>query len=410
MYFRAGVAIVLAALVSGSAARGGGQERGGRGESLSLIAIGEAGESNSVLRGCAGYVTDMHTGRHNAGRFDLLLFLGDSFGPTGLNVPPGDVRRNAEAILGPFSEPMNDIGPVHVHSIAGEHDYYARNAIEESLLLGLVKVEEAPIGLTDRGNRREAALEGWTHHYGTPSDAVFPISPGSGDSVQFIFFDSAIMLRTPEAAWNAALGRLAGILAGDRGRPRVLWRIFCAHHPFMSAGEHAGYTAWDDDTDSVEYVPPCDRDSSALSWVRNILDPEDLCAGRYRSMVDSLRRVIRRGGVKVQFALSAHDHSLQILSEPSAPGNEDLFPSIQIISGAGSAPSRVNFPDPPGLFTAAKRSPSERGESLPGFVRITFTKEICTVVFYNGENGDPIDMGGGTKVFHISSSGLLISN
>jgi hypothetical protein len=70
----------------------------------------------------------------------------------------------------------------------------------------------------------------------------------------------------------------------------------------------------------------------------------------------------------------------------------------------------VNFPDPPGLFTAAKRSPSERGESRPGFVRITFTKEICTVVFYNGENGDPIDMGGGTKVFHISSSGLLISN
>jgi len=410
MMLRAGAIIALAALGPGSAVPGIGRDPGRREDGLSVIAIGETGESNSVLRGCAAYVTDMHSGRHDAGKFDLLFFLGDSFGPTGLNVPPGEVRRNAEAILGPFNEPMDDIGAAHVHSIAGEHDYYARNAIEESLLLGLVKVEEAPIGLTDRGNRREAALGGWTHHYGAPSEAVFPLSPGSGDSVQFIFFDSAVMLRTPETAWNAPLGRLAALLAGDRRRPRLVWRILCAHHPFISAGEHAGYTAWDDEADSVEYVPPCDRDSSALSWVRNMLDPEDLCAGRYRALVDSLRRVIRQGGVKVQFALSAHDHSLQLLSEASGPGKEDFFPAIQIISGAGSVPSRVNFPDPPHLFTSAKRSPSDRGESLPGFVRITFTGELCTVVFYNGENGDPIDMGGGARVFHISSSGLLITN
>ncbi len=410
MNLRAGAFVTLAALVPGSTAPGAGPDPGGRGESLSVIAIGETGESNSILRGCAAYVTDMHTGRHDAGNFDLLFFLGDSFGPTGLNVPAGDVRQSVEAALGPFSETMDDIGPAHVHSIAGEHDYYARNAIEESLLLGLVKVEEAPIGLTDRGNRREAALGAWTHHYGAPSEADFPLSPGSGDSVQFIFFDSAIMLRTPEAAWSAPLAKLGAILAADRERPHLLWRIFCAHHPFMSAGEHAGYTAWDDESDSVVYVPPCDRDSSALSWVRNILDPEDLCAGRYRALGDSLRRVIRRGGVKIQFALSAHDHSLQILSDPSVAGREDLFPSVQIISGAGSLPSRVSFPAPPHLFTAAGRSPSDKGESLPGFVRITFTKERCTVVFYNGENGDPVDMGGGVKAFRISPSGLLIDN
>lgn len=111
--------------------------------------------------------------------------------------------------------------------------------------------------------------------------------------------------------------------------------------------------------------------------------------------------------MKIQFALSAHDHSLQILSDPSPAGKDDFFPSVQVVSGAGSTPARVEFPAPPYLFTAAGRSPSDRGESLPGFVRLTFTNESCTVVFYNGNNGDAIDMGGGAKEFRISPSGAL---
>ena len=111
----------------------------------------------------------------------------------------------------------------------------------------------------------------------------------------------------------------------------------------------------------------------------------------------------------MQIALAAHDHSLQLLTAPPA-GDDDPFPRVQIISGAGSAPLRVRFPSPPFLYSSAQTSPSEKGESLPGFVRISFELGACTVVFYNGNNGDPIDMGGGRRVFHISPSGVLTGN
>jgi hypothetical protein len=55
-------------------------------------------------------------------------------------------------------------------------------------------------------------------------------------------------------------------------------------------------------------------------------------------------------------------------------------------------------------------TPSEKGVSLPGFVRIVFAKDRCTVVFYDGNNGDPIDMGGGRKEFHIGADGVLTGN
>jgi hypothetical protein len=382
----------------------------GRERSLTVIAVGDAVENNGVLRGCGTYVTNMHTGQHDAGKFDLLFFLGDTFGPTGLNIPADDVQKTAEKILEPFRLPMEELGRGNVHSIAGEHDYYARNAIEGSLLLGLVRIEEGPIGITDRGNRREAALAGWMHHYGLPQEAVYPLAPGSPDSVQFIFLDSALPLRTSAAVWRPALDSLRRILSHDRARPRVLWRILCTHHPFVAAGEHAGYTAWDDETETVEYVPPCDRDSSALSWFRNSLDPEDLCADRYRAWVDSVRRAVREAGVKVQCALSGHDHSLQLVASPRAASGPDPFPSVQIVSGAAAEPARVRFPSPPAVFTSAMTDPSEKGMSLPGFVRITFGEKICTVVFYNGNTGDPIDMGGGTREFRIALDGSLIRN
>jgi hypothetical protein len=400
-------AVVLVVCGRAASAVPPGVEGGGHG--LTLIAIGEAGENNGALRGCGAYVTNMFTGQHDAGKFDLLFFLGDNFGPTGLNIPVADVQKRVDLILEPFREPIEGLGRGHIHALAGEHDYYARNAIEGTLLLGLVKIEEAPIGLTDRGNRREAAIGSWTYHSGMPAEAAYPLSPGSEDSAQFIFFDSALPLRTPSPAWTPALDSLRRILARDRTRPHVLWRIFCAHHPFLSAGEHAGYTAWDDESQTVEYVPPCDRDSNAFAWTMNSLDPEDLCAGRYRAWADSIRRVIRDGDVKVQFALSGHDHSLQLLSVPAAGDARDPFPSLQIVSGAVSTPERVRFPSPPSVFTSAKTDPSDRGESLTGFVRIAFAKDRCTVVFYNGNNGDPIDMGGGAKEFQISTDGVLTS-
>jgi len=380
---------------------------GDRPDSLTLIAMGDIGEGGGVLRGCATYVANMHTGQHDAGKFNLLLFLGDAFTPTGLNIPPGDVRGAVDAVLEPFRGTMEDLGRSCCIAVPGEHDYYARNAIESSLLLGLVKIREAPIGLTDAGARREAAIPLWTFHFGMPAEAAFPVRPGGADSVQFIFLDSAIPLRTPAPLWSPALRALGAMLAGDCARPHLVWRVLCTHHPFVSAGEHGGYTAWDDDASAVVYVPPCDRDSSALSWAMNQVDPEDLCAGRYAAWIDSVKSVVRTAGVSIQCALSAHDHSLQLIAAPRAVG--DPFPSVQIIAGAAADPARVRLPAPPGVFTSAKTDPSAQGESLPGFVRLAFGDDVMTVVFYNGNTGDPIDMGGGRSSFTITRAGGLVS-
>jgi hypothetical protein len=378
------------------------------GDPLTVIALGDAGDNTSALRACGTYVTNMHVGQHDAGKFSVLLFLGNNFYPTGLNIPLDDVQKKVESTLEPFKVPMQELGRPHVHAVTGNHDYYARYAIETSVFFGLVKIEEAPVGLSDRGNRRAAAIESWTYHYGHPGQAVYPLEAGGPDSVQFIFIDSALPLRTPAALWTPALDSLRRMLAADRARPGIVWRVLCAHHPFASVGEHGGYSVWDDESLTVEYLTPCDRDSNALAWLKNSFDPEDLCTERYRVYMDSLKSAIRFGGVKIHLALASHDHSLQLLSLPGQ-GPDDPLPAVQIISGAAADPTRVKFPSPPAIYSSAQTEPSEQGKSLPGFVQLRFEKERVRAVFYNANNGDPIDMGGGKKQFEIGRDGLLIN-
>ncbi len=376
------------------------------GDPLTVLALGDWGDNTSVLRACGTYVTNMHVGQHDAGKFGVLLFLGDNFYPTGLNIPVDNVPGKIESTLEPFKTPLQELGRANVHAVAGNHDYYARYAIETSVFFGLVKIEEAPVGLTDRGNRRAAAIESWTYHYGLPGQAVYPREPGSRDSVQFIFIDSAVPLRTPVALWSPALDSLRRILEAGRLRPGIVWRVLCAHHPFSSVGEHGGYSVWDDDARNVEYLTSCDKDSNALGWLKNSFDPEDVCTDRYRAYMDSLRSAIRAGGVKIHLALAAHDHSLQLLNLPGIDPGSPL-PAVQIVSGAACDPTVVRFPAPPAIYTAAQTAPSQKGESLPGFVQLRFEKDRVRAVFYNANNGDPIDMGGGKKEFYIGVNGQL---
>jgi hypothetical protein len=372
---------------------------------LTVVALGDAGENTSSLRGCGTYVSGMLSGQHDGGKFQALLFLGDNFYPTGLNIPVGDVEKKVAEVLEPFKSPLEDLGRVNVHAIAGNHDYYARLAIETSVFFGLVKIEEAPMGLTERGNRRERDIPAWTYYYGMPGEAVYALEPGSADSAQFIFVDSALPLRTEARNWGAALDSLRRLLGRSGLRPGVRWRILCMHHPMATVGEHGGYSAWDDEANTVERVTPCDRDTSALTWFMNSLDPEDVCADRYRSYMDSLTVAIRGAGTKIQLALSGHDHSLQLLRLPCAAG--DPVPSVQVVSGAAAKPTRVCFPSPPGIFTSARLSPSSKGESFPGFVQMQFGKERLRIRFYNGDNGDLIDMGGGATEFWLGRDGML---
>ncbi|MEW6511682.1 MAG: metallophosphoesterase [Bacteroidota bacterium] len=401
------VAFTFLALVGSASA--GVPPPGPRTGPLTVVALGDAGDNTSALRACGMYLTNMHVGQHDAGTFDALIFLGDNFYPTGLNIPVDDVAKKVASTLEPFKVPMEELGRSRVHAIAGNHDYYARYAIEKSVLFGLVKIEEAPVGLSDRGNHRAASIGSWAYHFGMPGDAVYPIASGSADSTQFIFFDSAILLRTPAELWKPSLDSLRLLLAASRSRPGIVWRVFCAHHPFMSVGEHAGYTLWDDEANVVEYLTPCDKDSNALAWLKNSFDPEDQCTERYTAYVDSLRAAIRSAGAKIHLALAAHDHSLQLLAIGSGVP-DDPFPSVQIVSGAASEPSRVRFPLPPTVYTSAQTRPSAEGISLPGFLQLRFGKERVRAVFYNADNGDPIDMGAGKTEFWLDRNGAITNN
>ena len=381
----------------------------GQPHEFTVIAVGDAGETGSALRACGAYAVDMYTGRHDGGVFDAMIFLGDNFYNIGLNGPRGDADSKAKRVLDPFKEALRGLGKGNVHAIPGEHDYYARYLVENSYLFGLITEENMPAGLSDKGTLREAEIEDWTFHYRMPAQTTFAMGPGSPDSIQFIFFDSALPLRTPPSTWHPALDSLRKILIDSRNRTGIRWRIFCSHHPFFAVGEHAGYTVWDDETNTVEYLTRCDKDSNAGAWLENSLDPEDLCAEKYRNSLDSIRAVIHSAGVRLQVALAAHDHSLQLLNYPARGADEAEFPGVQIISGAGSNPTQVKLPSPPSEYTSAQTDPAKQGESCPGFVQLQFGRDKLRIRFFNAKTGDWQDMGGGRKEFWVDLNGTLLN-
>jgi hypothetical protein len=159
----------------------------------------------------------------------------------------------------------------------------------------------------------------------------------------------------------------------------------------------------------VEYLTACDKDSNALGWLKNWVDPEDLCTPRYRQYLDSMRASIMASDVRIQLVLSGHDHCLQLLYSPGENSACNGCPKVQIVSGAGSEGGRVRSPSPPNEFTSAQNSPSKKGESLPGFVQLRFEKERLRAVFFNAENGNRLDMGDGRTEFWIDKSGDLLN-
>jgi hypothetical protein len=157
----------------------------------------------------------------------------------------------------------------------------------------------------------------------------------------------------------------------------------------------------------VEYLTLCDKDSNAYAWFQNTIDPEDLCAEKYRQYVDSVSTVIDEAGVRIQLALSAHDHSLQLLNRPDEHAGASGVPGVQVVSGAGSKPMRVKFPSPPFEFTSAQTDPKKEGESYPGFVQLQFDRDRLRIKFFNAKAGDWLDMGGGNKTFWLEVNGSL---
>src|SRR5215510_9000227 len=85
--------------------------------SLMVLAIGDAGTKTSEQRANATLMNNMYTGQHDGGKFDALIFLGDNFYETGLNVPSDDVEGKISSVLDQFRTPMEAIGRENNHAI-----------------------------------------------------------------------------------------------------------------------------------------------------------------------------------------------------------------------------------------------------------------------------------------------------
>jgi predicted phosphodiesterase len=376
---------------------------------FSLVAIGDAGERNDILDDNAKTMTEIF--RRN--RFDALIFLGDNFYPSGLNFnankdPRREVPSKIKKALGPFREVMRGLGRQNVHAVAGNHDYYKELVVDKSFLFGIFSIEALPVGIANKGNQRADTISSWTYHYDLPEQALFQIDGQSKDSLQIIFFDSAILLRTKPPTWRPYLARLHSLLVATQNRPQIKWRLLALHHPLYSVGDHGGYSEWDPETRTVGYVNRCDPDSDAVSYLTNLVDPEDLCAERYRAYRDSVLTTIQSSGVLVQLTLSGHDHSLQFLYYPNA---NPASPKIYVVSGAGAKENPVKAPSPQdGEFTCPDNTPQQQGKSRSGFARLDFYKTHLRVRFFNGKDKKEIDMGGGRREFMIKPDGKLAAN
>lgn len=383
-----------------------------RASNFSLVTIGDAGEKNDILGDNAKALNKLF----NDDAFDLLVFLGDNFYKIGLNFDKAATQKEVEEetqkkikdVLGPFQNVTQKLGRSRVHAIAGNHDYYARLVVDKSLLFGLISIQTAPVGITNRGNEREAEIPFWTYHYGLPEQALFRIGE-TQDSLQVIFFDSAILLRTPPHTWGTYLSALRQVLVSTQNRPQIKWRILTAHHPLYSVGKHGGYTVWDAESQTVQQLNLCDADTDAVGYFLNIADPQDLCAARYRNYQDSIKSVIRQSSVRVQIIASGHDHSLQLLYYPERDRDCSNCPKIHIVSGAGSSAGKVKAPSPhAGEFTSPNNNPKQQGESQYGFTRFDITGEEMHVRFFSGKTKKEIEMGGRTS-FRIDVNGNLVS-
>lgn len=376
---------------------------------FSLVAIGDAGERNGILEDNAESMASLFRRE----RFDLLIFLGDNFYKTGLNFESDknsqkETSKKINSVLGPFFPLMRELGRSNVHAIAGNHDYYAELVVNKSFLWGLFSVDALPVGITNKGNQRADTVSSWTYHYGLPQHALFPVERSTGDSLQIIFFDSAVLLRTKLETWRPYFAALERMLVSTKNRPQIKWRMMAAHHPLYSLGEHGGYSEWDSEARTVQYLNHCDPDSDIVGYFTNFADPEDLCAERYRAYRDSLFTTIQRSGVVIQLFMAGHDHSLQLLNYPSRAPDCPNCPQAYLVSGAGSKASRVRSPAPElGEHTWPDNSSKQRGKSRYGFARIDIQSEQLRVRMFDGKTGKELDMGAGRTALFVKPDGTL---
>src|SRR5574341_1225593 len=328
---------------------------------FSFVAIGDAGEATDIMKNNAAVLKRMY----REDKFDALIFVGDNFYPIGLNVPRKEVPKKIAAVLDPFEEVTRGLGRKNIHAIPGNHDYYAFLAVDKKFLFGLFELQFAPYGLNRLGNQRADTISTWTYHHETAQDTVYE---RHGNKIQLIFFDSAILLRTDTTAWKPMLTRLEQVLATS---PQdVRWRFLFVHHPLYMLGPHGGYAKWDEESGGVQYLNPCDK-LNAVDYLRNNLDPQDICTEEYKTYSRSIKAAIQRSGKRIDGIVAGHEHSLQLLDYSQKDSACIECPKIHVISGAGSRTNHVKTAPEAAreyLWPVETDDEKDMGKSKYGFV------------------------------------------
>lgn len=354
---------------------------------LTFVAIGDIGEAGNTLSSNARSIVDLARSSDRK-PLRLLFFLGDNFYPIGLN---HDRERQDQLIhecLGPFLGALSRLGPNNVHAVPGNHDYYCD------------EIGPVPYGRCIRGNIREREIPYWTYHLIMPAIVRRATRDNSPDSVDFILFDSAVLLASDIRAWRTVLDSLESLLGRSASATGVQWRILIAHHSPVSVGEHSGWRQWSARDSAVQWVGNCwDDGMDPRKYLEQLVSSQDNCADLYRAYSDSLQAILRRTGAMVQAMIAGHDHSLQLLDVGAGPS-----PRIYVVSGAGAQRTRVRRPFPPMVWTHP--SLDEEGLSAGGFVLGEFTDEVLTLRFIGGPSGNDVDMGGRTE-FRIGRNGTF---
>lgn len=367
---------------------------------FSFVAIGDVGEAGDILKHNAAVMRKMY----REDKFHALIFLGDNFYPIGLNIPRAKVSKKIKSVLDPFNEVTNSLGRTQVHALAGNHDYYAFLAVNFKLPLNIYSVQTAPYGISDLGNQRADTIRAWTYYKGLPQTVLY--GPDT-NKIQMIFLDSALPLRTDTTTWQPALDSLHQLLTAHKQNDSVKWRLLFLHHPFYTLGPHGGYKHWDEEANTVRYLNPCSKDSNAVDFAVNLLDPEDTCAPKYQAYMRAVQAVIARSGVAVQAAIAGHEHVLQLAYKNTG------HPKVHVVSGAGAKASRVKAGNPQRQEYTWWNSfdpddnVKKKGISKYGFVRFDLKGQNLELRFYNGETGEVLAAEGERKVFVINRAGEL---
>lgn len=383
-------AALAVALGNGAAARA--QTPG-----FTFVGIGDTGDEGPVLSGNGRAITALVDSlARTSAPVGLLLFAGDNFYPNGLTDPAPAWQRLRDAVLAPFVDVMRRLGRDNVHAITGNHDYYCSS------------IMAIPYGFCGVGNRREAAIDLWQYHYFNPVSLRRALAPGTGDSVEFLLFDSSYLLARPTPFWRPLLDTMERILRASATRPGVRWRIIVAHHSLFSIGEHAGWRRWMPSLNRIGYIGNCRREGQdPFRYLFEFVSSEDLCTERYRRYVDTMQSLIQRSGARIQLMMCGHEHSLELLNLPDSACA--LCPQVYAITGAGSKRDKVKSPAPPREYTHPLNNPVDQGRSEGGFLVGTFRENGLTLEFRGWEDGEILEMGGGATRFEIDEAGRLVS-